>query len=404
MTLPLEGLKVIEFGSVLAGPCAAMHLADQGAEVIKVEPPEGDPARYYAPSFANGLSLAFFTFNRNKRSVVLNLRHPKGLAAVHRLAQWADVVVINMKTGSPERLGIGYEQLAAVNPRIIYASMTYAGERGPEAFLPGIDIVTQARSGILEHHQPPGQAPRTSLFFNFDMANAILAVYGVTLAMLERQRTGKGQKIEVSLLQSAMMMHSTQLTRATPLDQKPVPHAEGPAYPSRLPPDALPSIYQCKDGLYIFFSLPGERWERFCRILGLDKLADDPEYKDPIKRNQHAKGLAKVIADRLATKPAEEWEKMLKADGHVVNVVRRMTDVYDDPQVIANKMITTYEQPGFYPVTTVSTPLWLSATAEEYRFHRPAPLLGEHTFEVLLEMGYSDEDLAEMAAEQVLGQ
>ena len=403
MSLPLEGINVLEFGSVLAGPCAAMHLADQGAEVIKVEPSEGDPARLYAPAFPDGLSVAFFTFNRNKRAMVLNLKQPRAMEVIRRLTNWADVVVINMKAGSPERLGIGYEHLSAINPRLIYASMSYIGERGPEADLPGIDVVTQARSGIMEHHQHTDRPPVTSLMFNFDMANAILAVYGVALALLERQRTGKGQKIEVSLLQSAMMMHSVQLTRATPIDQQPLPHAEGPSYPAKFPADALPNIYKCKDDKYMFFALPGERWEGFCRTIGLNELANNPEYRDPNLRNQHAEELQKILAAQLATRPAAEWEKALKAGGHVVNVVRKLTEVYDDPQVIANEMITTYEQPGFHPVTAVNTPLRLSASAGENRFRKPAPTLGEHTFEVLLEMGYTEGEIAEMAAEEVLG-
>ncbi|MFH1140088.1 MAG: CoA transferase [Chloroflexota bacterium] len=188
------------------------------------------------------------------------------------------------------------------------------------------------------------------------------------------------------------------------MDQEPVPHAEGPSYPAKFPADALPNIYKCKGGRYMFFGLPGERWEGFCRTIGLNELAENPEYRDPIKQNQHAKELSKILAAQLATRPAAEWEKALKAGGggNVVNVVRKLTEVYDDPQVIANEMITTYEQPGFHPVTAVTAPLKLSASAGENRFRRPAPTLGEHTFEVLPELGYTGDEIAEMAAEQVL--
>ncbi|MEK7777371.1 MAG: CoA transferase [Chloroflexota bacterium] len=403
MSLPLEGINVLEFGAVFAGPATVMHLADQGANVIKVEPPEGDSARRSAPVFLNGLSLAFLTLNRNKRSIVLNLRQPKAMEVVHRLTKWTDAVVINMKTGSPEKLGIGYKQLSAINPRLIYVSMTYAGERGPEAELPGIDLITQARVGILEHHRHPDRPPVTSRIWNFDMSVPMVASYGVLLALWERQRTGKGQKIEVSLLQTALMLQSIQMTRATPIDQEPLPPAKAVAFPSRFSPDNLPNIYLCKDSRYLFFSLPGERWQRLCHTIGLHELADNPKYEDPNNRNKYAKELGKILADRLATRPAEEWEKVLKADGQACSVVRDMTEVYDDPQVIANEMITQFEQPDFHPVLAVNTPLKLSATAGENRFRRPVPLLGEHTFEVLQELKYSEDEISEMAAAEVLG-
>ncbi len=408
MALPLDGIKVVEYCSVLAGPCAAMLLADLGAEVIKVEPPgTGDSARQLSPAFpdSDGLSLGFLTFNRNKRSILLDVYKPKGLEVAHRLTRWADVMVINMRVGSPDRLGIGYEQLAKINPRLVYASMTSLGEKGPEATLPGFDIVTQARSGVMEVHRPADRPPVNTSLFNFDMANAMLAAYGTAVALLDRVRTGKGQKVEVNLLQSSIMLHAIQMTRAIPVDQEPVPPALAPAYPSKGGglPNRLPTIYPCSDGRYILFMMPAGRWPVFCRALGLNDLGKDPTLQDGNARNARAQEIYDVLSRRFATKPAAEWEAILKAADQVASVVKHLEEVYDDPQVVANEMITTFDQPGFQHVTAINTPVRLSASAGEARIRRPAPTLGQHTQEILQELGYTDEQIVELAAEEILG-
>ena len=223
MTLPLSGIKVLDLCTVYAGPFAAMLLADQGADVIKLEPPEGATVRGRAPFDPSvpGLHLAFLAFNRNKRSILVDITKPEGRKVAYDLIRWADVLVINMRVHTRQRRGFTYKELAAVNPKLIYASITGYGAEGPDANLPGADITIQARAGDLAARRyPDSSMPHHTSLFSFDMATSMLTAYSVMLALWERERTGHGKRIELNLLQSALACQAVQRTQLNGSDER----------------------------------------------------------------------------------------------------------------------------------------------------------------------------------------
>jgi crotonobetainyl-CoA:carnitine CoA-transferase CaiB-like acyl-CoA transferase len=395
MALPLSDLRVVEMAQVLAGPFAAMLLADQGADVIKVESPEGDSARRLAPNFPdhNGLSLGYLSFNRNKRSVVLDITKPQGLEAAHKLFQWADVLIINVRVGARQRRGLDYESLKKVNPRLIYVSLTAWGANGPDADLPGADVAVQPRVGDLTGRVAPGAPPTVSThFYHFDMSTAMLIAYAVMLAVRQREQTGQGQNIELSLLQTALAAQASQMTRLVGSDQ---------AYPV-LSAGMAPN-YLCGDGRYLYITIFGARWDLSCRAVGLDYLATDDRFGTPEKRNENAAELYEILSKHFATRPAAEWEAKFKSVGLAATVIKEIEEVYDDPQVLANDMIIEFEQPGLGTIKAVNVPFELQANSKEPWLRRHAPTLGEHTFEVLEEMGYTADEIVALAEAEVLG-
>ncbi|MFH1140080.1 MAG: CoA transferase [Chloroflexota bacterium] len=395
MALPLADIRVVETSQVLAGPYAAMFLADQGAEVIKLESPEGDSARRLSPNYPDspGLSLGFLTFNRNKRSVVLDITKPQGLEAAYKLYRWADVLITNVRVGARQRRGLSYEQLKKINPRLIYASLTAWGEKGPDADLPGADIATQPRVGDLIARVPPGTPfPASTHFYHFDMAAAMLIAYSVMVALRQREQTGQGQNIEISLLQTALACQAIQMTRRVGSDL---------SYPV-LSPGMVPN-YLCGDGRYLYITIFGARWDLCCRAIGLEHLSKDERFDTPEKRNERTDELYKILSDHFTTRPAAEWEARLKGVGLAATVIKEINEVFDDPQVLANNMIIQFEQPGMGTIKAVNVPFKMSANSEDPLMRRHPPTLGEHTYEVLTELGYSPEDIQSMAEAEVLG-
>ncbi len=386
MALPLSGIKVLDFSQILAGPLTSMLLADQGAEVIKLEPPEGDYYRNANPKFpdAPGMTYDFLPYNRNKRSIVVDVTKPLGVAIAHRLLQWADVAVVNMRIPARQRLSVTYEDAAALNPRLIYVSVTGYGESGPDRDLPAADINIQPRVGDLAGRRLPGGAmPGPTRLSHFDTATSMLGAYAIMLALWERERTGLGQRIETNLLHSALAMQMGQMTRLA------ANTSEGRPMIGQFAGE----IYVCSDGRYIFAPIGGRRWNSVRDGMGLSDLDKDERFNTPEKREARAEDLRKILAGRFLTRPAEEWEADLKAAGSDATVFRDMTEVYSDPQVTANKMIVEYDQPGIGAVTLVNVPFTLSRTADEERLRRPVPYKGEHTLEVLQELGYSAQEI-----------
>jgi formyl-CoA transferase/CoA:oxalate CoA-transferase len=395
MTLPLSDIKVLDFCQVFAGPMATMLLADQGADVIKVETPEGDTSRNFVPiPNTHGFSRGYLAFNHNKRNMVLDLAKPQSRDVLHRLVQWADVAACNLRVSVPERLGIAYEQLASINPRLIYASITAYGEKGPDATLPGYDLVVQAKSGITASRRLPDGTPVGSNIFYADMAGAMLAAYGVMLALKERERTGHGQKVEVNLLHTYLALQTVQMVRT--------PNYNPPQQGRR--PSALVSPYKAGDGHWLHVHAATERqWRSLCRALGLQHLLEDPEFSTQQKRADHAEALYDLLTNLIASKPAGEWEAILKANNAPCSVVQEPDQVWSDPQVLANDMLMQFEQPGVGQVSAVNLPVRLSATPQDGWLRMPAPLMGQHTVQVLSELGYSKGEIARLRAQGVLG-
>ncbi|MEI6666437.1 MAG: CoA transferase [Chloroflexota bacterium] len=393
MPLPLSGIKVVDMCVLLAGPYASMMLADQGAEVIKIEAPRGDNARNIGRRGDTDLSLTYLAFNRNKRSVALDITTPEGLEAAHKLCEWADVVIINMRVDTRRRRGFTYEQLSAINPKLIYVSLTGYGDDGPEANLPGADITLQARIGDIAERTMPGQPPPPhTQNYHIDMGTSMLTAYAVAIALLQRQQTGQGQKIETSLLQTGVALHAVQLTRVV----------NDPDFFGG-PVTGFPSSYECSDGRWIlsqFINL-GLRWDEMCEALGLDDLHNDPRFATLPERQEHWQEIASVLSKTFKTKPAAEWDRLLKSREHMMSMVKTIDEMFDDVQIKANDMMTEFEQPGAGGAGRVISPartFRMASTANEPFIRRHAPHLGEHTDEVLREIGYTDAAIANMRA------
>ena len=395
MALPLSDIRVVDFCQVFAGPAATMHLADQGADVIKVETPEGDNARGFAALQGSpGMSRGFIALNRNKRNIVLDLTKPEGREVAYRLVSQADVAVCNLRPSVPERLGIGYEDLAAINPRLVYGSITAYGEKGPDATLPGYDLVVQAKSGITATRRLPDGTPVGSHIFYADMAAAMLTCYGIMVALHERERTGVGQKVEVNLLHMYLALQAVQMVK-TP--------GTNPSEQGRRP-TALATSYRASDGRYIHVHSASERqWRNLCGALGLEHLMQDSAFATPEGRRDNSETLYDLLANIIAAKPAREWETILKAHNSPTSVVQEWEEVWTDPQILANDMFLDFHQPGIGPVTVVNTPFALSASRDESRLRRPAAAMGEHSVEVLQELGYSEGEIGVLRETGVLG-
>lgn len=398
MPLPLSGIKVVDLCVLLAGPYASMMLADQGADVIKVEAPRGDNSRGIGRRGDSNLSLTYLAFNRNKRSVVLDITTPEGLEAAHKLCEWADVVIINMRVDTRRRRGFTYEQLSAINPKLIYVSLTGYGDEGPEANLPGADITLQARIGDIAERTLPGQQPPPhSQNYHIDMGTSMMTAYAVAIALLQRQQTGEGQRIETSLLQTGVALHAVQLTRV--VDDR--DFFGGPV-------TGLPISYECGDGRWILsqhINL-GQRWDEMCEALGLEDLHNDPRFATLEGRQDHWQEIASVLSKTFKTKPASEWDRLLKSHEHMMSMVKTIDEMFDDVQIKANDMMTEFEQPGAGGAGKVISPartFRMASTANDTWLRRPAPLLGQHTDEVLRELGYTDAAIADMRAKGAVG-
>lgn len=388
----LAGIRVVDLSQGFGGPAATMYLADLGADVIKIEPPGGDVARtLYTTPFLGSQSRPFLLFNRNKQSVVVDVQAAAGREVIYRLARRSDVVVTNYRPGTSERLGLDYDTLRSINPRLVYAQLLGLGAKGPDARKPAYDLTVQARAGVMASRRMPDGRPVSSPVMVADLSAPILLAYGVVTALLARERTGKGQKVETSLLGGAIAMQAYQFVRVA-------------RDPAQLPGGAydLYTAYRCQDGEYIIFTSTGDKhWRDICAALGLDPLADDPMFSTFSKRVEHRDGLYTILQTTFATRSSAEWIERLETRNVPCAVVQRKQDVFDDPQVRQNDLIVDVDDPSVGSVTMMGIPVQLSDTPG--RFRLPAPKLGQHTAEVLQGVGYTSKEIKALAQQGVIG-
>jgi crotonobetainyl-CoA:carnitine CoA-transferase CaiB-like acyl-CoA transferase len=372
----LDHLLVLDLTSHLSGPYCAMLLADHGAEVIKIEPPKGDSARGMPP-FVNGESAPFMTWNRNKRSVVMDLKQPADKAALLRLIDQADVLVENYRPGVLDRLGLGWPVLHERNERLILASISGFGQTGPYSPRGGFDLITQAMSGLMSTNGPADGPPFRLPIAISDVTAGMFLAFGVLAAVEARHRTGLGQRVETSLLEAATSLAVYESAHYFATGTR--PERIGQAHRGSSP-------YQCfqtADGYITVGASQQKFFVQFCDLIGSPELVTDPRFATNAERVAHNTVLVEILAEKLRLKPSAHWLSALEKLGIPAGPVLHYDEVFTDPQILAREMVVETSHPVTGPFRTMGVPVKLSDTPGSVR--RAAPRLGEHTHEVLNE-------------------
>jgi crotonobetainyl-CoA:carnitine CoA-transferase CaiB-like acyl-CoA transferase len=375
---PLEGIRVVDLTSYIAGSYGAMMLADLGASVIKVEALEGDSFRELP---------GFYGWNRGKRSIALNLKTPEGREIVERLAREGDVVMENWRPGVADRLGVGHEHLMALNPRLIYLSVSAFGSTGPYVDRPGFDPLLQALGGLMTL-QGFGGPPVYLRTAPTDYYTAALGCQAVLAALFVRERTGRGQRIETSLLRGVLALQSGIV-----LDYpgKPTLIRENPTY----------RLYKGGDGQWFFVACGNQSfWVKLCKALGMEEFADDPRFGSWLLRLQNNQALLPIIEQRFGEKTRDEWLAILAAHDIPAAPVKTVLEFMDDPAVRHHDMVHEYDHPDVGRLRLMGQPIVFTDTPT--RDPGPPPLLGQHTDEVLEEAGYDATTINELRAKKVV--
>ncbi|HTE03056.1 MAG TPA: CoA transferase [bacterium] len=383
-------MTVIDCSQVMAGPFCTMLLADLGADVIKVEPPSGDSTRQM-PGPGGGESPSYWALNRNKRGMVINLKHQAGVEIVRTLAATADVFVENFRPGVMDSLGLGYPVLAAQHRGLIYASISGFGQHGPYAARGGFDLVAQGMSGIMSVTGDAGLPPMKCGLPITDLGAGLFATYAILAAYAYRQRTGEGQHIDTSLLEAGIALSVWEA--AEYWSGRGIPQPMGSAHRMSGPYQAI----RCADG-YITLGAASQRtWERLCQALGRAELITRPEFATDGDRVRHRRELVPLIEEITRAKPMQHWLDMLEDAGVPCGPILNYAQVFDDPHVRHRGMVQQLDHPVGGRINQLGPPVKLSATPA--RLRRPAPTFGQHTAEILAELGYDGATVNRLAAE-----
>ena len=385
----LSGIRVLDITQVMAGPYCAMLLCDMGADVIKVEPPAGDSTRRMAGG-REGDSPGFNAVNRGKRGIVVDIKHERGREVVARLAATADVLVENYRPGAMARAGLGYEQLRAVNRRLVYASISGYGQTGPHGARGGFDLVAQGVSGIMSVTGEPARPPVKAGIPLTDLGASLFAVAGILAALHDRHRTDAGQHVDTSLIEAGLALSVWEATEY--LSSGRVPQPLGSAHRMSAPYQAL----ACADGYITVGAANDKLFARLSALLGHPEWVGEPQFADNTARVANHRALADRIEQVTRTRPRAHWLARLEAEGIPCGPINTYADVLADEQIAARGMVVETQHPTLGRLRTLGTPLKLSRTP--LAPGRPAPLLGQHTSEVLGEAGYSDTEVAELRA------
>ena len=390
----LNGIRVLDVTQVMAGPYCAMLLCDLGADVIKVEaPPGGDASRRMAGARGTD-SPAFNAVNRGKRGIVVDLKTPAGREIALRLAAAADVLIENARPGVMARLGLGYDALRAVNPGLVYASISGYGQTGPHGARGGFDLVAQGVSGIMSVTGEPGGPPVKAGIPLTDLGAGLFAVTGILAALHHRARTGEGQHVDTSLVEAGVALSVWEATEYFASGRAPQPM--GSAHRMSAPYQAL----ACADG-YVTVGAANDRlFERLCRLLGHPEWIREPAFANDTARVANRRALAERLEAITRTRPRAHWLALLEEHGVPCGPINTYADVFQDEQVMARGMVVQTDHPTLGRLRTLGSPLKMSRTPP--RPGRPAPLLGEHTDAVLSAAGYTPAELAALRAAGII--
>jgi crotonobetainyl-CoA:carnitine CoA-transferase CaiB-like acyl-CoA transferase len=392
---PLRGMRVLELAQIMAGPTCGMLLADMGADVIKVEKlPGGDDSRGYREPLVNGVSAPFMVLNRNKRGIALNLKHPAGRGVLLRMVRIADVLTENYRRGTLERLGLGYDVLAAENPGLIYCAVSGYGRNGPHADKGGFDLIAQGFAGLMSITGEPGRPPVKTGNSVADINAGILAAVGILAAYAHKQRTGEGQVVDTSLMEAAL-----QQTYWHAAIYFATGHSPGPTGSAHL----LTAPYQAfatRDGWINIGGANQANWERIADVLGHPEWRDDPRFATNSARMTHLAALTDAMNEVLATRTKAEWISAFDAAGVPAGPVHTIGEALEHPQTRAREMVVELSHPQAGATRALGCPIHFSLTPT--RVSRPAPLLGEHTRELLREYAYDDAEIDALIASGVV--
>lgn len=383
--LPLDGVRVLDVSQIMAGPFCSMLLGDMGADVIKIEPPpEGDQTRRAMALKMKGKdSLGFFNLNRNKRSFALDLKTQAAREVFYRLVQTADILVENYRPGVTRRLGIDYPTLNAINPRLIYASISGFGQTGPWSGRPGFDLIAQAMSGVMSATGQPNGPPTKSVVPVSDIGCALFTVYGILSAFIQRGKTGRGQYIDAALFEAAIAFSIWEISDFWGTGQ--VPGPLGTANRFSAPYQAV----RAKDGWFVLGANSNRLWQNLCQLLERPDLAADARFATIPGRLQHRLALIEEIEKSFAARNAGEWVELLLRAGIPAGPILNYAEALNSEQALARQAVMEIDHPVEGRVKSIGFPVRLSETVQRVR--RPPPLLGEHNEEILDELGISSE-------------
>jgi crotonobetainyl-CoA:carnitine CoA-transferase CaiB-like acyl-CoA transferase len=392
---PLAGIRVLELANYVAGPYCGMLLADLGAEVIKVENPRGgDFSRLTAP-FVEGESAGFMALNRNKKSITLDLKSDRGRALFLDLVRTADVLVENFRPGTMDDLAIGYDALAAVNPRLIFSSASGFGQTGPYRHRAALDLIVQGMSGLMAITGEPDRPPVKVGVPIADLAAALFGAYAILAALRVRDRTGEGQQIDISLLESAIALQAWETSGYFATGEVPAPL--GSAHRVSAPYQAV----RTADGYVTVGATSPRNWSAFCAALSLEHLEHDERFASVSARRARYQELVTLIETITTTQPSEHWYRLLEQAGVPCGVLNRLDEVVADEHVQARGLVVELEHSKVGTVKAIGSPVRLSRTP--VRLERAGPLLGEHTFALLSALGLGEAEIAELERDGVIG-
>ena len=391
----LENIRVLVLTQAHQGPMCTMFLADMGAEVIKLEMPgRGDDSRAWGPPFKEGESAYFMSVNRNKKSMTLNLKKEKAIEIIHKLIRQSDVILENFRPWTMERLKLSYNEVKEIKPNIICCSISGFGQDGPYRLLPGMDQVLQGMGGLMSITGEPNGPPIKVGVAVADIAGGMFAAYGIMVALYYKEKTGKGQKIDNSLLDNQIAWLTYRAGSFFMSGDIPKPLGSG--HPVIVPYQA----FKAKDSYFNIAVGNDQLWEKFCKAIGLEEIMNDPRYSTNSKRVENREELIKIIDDLICTKEAEEWLEILTDAGIPCGPIYTMDKLFNDPQVLHRKMVQTLNHSTAGTIKVTGVPIKLSETPGEIL--TAPPVLGQHTNNILIELGYGENEIKELYQEKVI--